>query len=433
MNKILVIIKREYMTRVRTKGFVIGTILTPLLMLALVLLPAFLASRSGGERRITILDQSGDPMLYAYIEKKASLTSGQVQPAANNDPPRRRTHMILSRVEVPPDRDIEEVKSQYKAEVENNSDMAYIVLRKGTLEGVEPEYYSKSVGDFSIGNIERTISSAITELRLVRAGLDPNKVSDYIKPVDMKTIRIGPQGESEEGGFAAFIIPYAMLMFIYITVFSYGVATMRGVIEEKQSRIAEIVVSSATPTQMMMGKLFGIGLVGLTQVSIWALSFFLISSVAAGLLGAGASTVPNIPTSLLVYFVLFFVLGFFLFATLYVVVGAIVSTDEEAQQAQLPVMLLMVAPMLMFTMIMGNPAGSAAVAISMVPFFAPTLMMMRIAMVNPPFWQIFASMVLMVAAILIAVWFAAKIYRVGILMYGKRPSIAELGRWLRYS
>jgi ABC-2 type transport system permease protein len=433
MNKILVIIKREYMTRVRTKGFVIGTILTPLLMLALVLLPAFLATRGGGERRVTIIDQSGDPLLFEYIEKKSNLASGEVEPSRNNDPPRRRTSMILNHVVVPPDRDVDEVRGQYNEEVERDSGLAYIVLRKGTLEGVEPEYYAKSVGDFSINNIERTINSAITEVRLVRAGLDPSKVDSYVRRVEMKTIRIGPQGESEEGGFTAFIIPYAMLMFIYITVFSYGVATMRGVIEEKQSRIIEVIVSSVKPTQMMMGKLLGIGLVGLTQVTIWAISFLLISTLASRILGANASSVPNIPVSLLLYFVAFFVLGFFLYATLYAVVGAIVSSEEEAQQAQLPVTLLVIAPMLLFPTIMSNPSGGAAIALSMVPFFAPTLMMMRIAIVNPPFLQVLVSMIVMVAAILVAVWFAGKIYRVGILMYGKRPSIAELGRWLRYN
>ena len=183
----------------------------------------------------------------------------------------------------------------------------------------------------------------------------------------------------------------------------------------------------------MMGKLVGIGLVGLTQVVIWAGSFMLISGLGAAMAGAAGSSVPKIPASLLVYFVLYFILGYFLYATLYAVVGAIVSTEEEAQQAQGPVTILMVVPMILFTLILSNPNSGTAIGLSIFPFFAPTLMMLRIALVNPPMWQILLSMGLMVAAIFGAVWVAGRIYRVGILMYGKRPSIAELGRWLRYT
>jgi ABC-2 type transport system permease protein len=142
---------------------------------------------------------------------------------------------------------------------------------------------------------------------------------------------------------------------------------------------------------------------------------------------------PNIPISLLVYFVLYFVLGFFLYATLYAMVGAIVSSEEDAQQVQLPVTLLIVMPMLIFGVVMANPNSTSSIVLSMIPFFAPTLMMLRISVINPPVWQVILSMVIMVATILGSVWVAARIYRVGILMYGKRPSIAELGRWLRYS
>jgi ABC-2 type transport system permease protein len=142
---------------------------------------------------------------------------------------------------------------------------------------------------------------------------------------------------------------------------------------------------------------------------------------------------PSIPPALLVYFVTYFLLGYFLYATLYALVGSTVSSEEEAQQAQIPVTILLVVPMMIFNMIMANPTSTSSVVLSMIPFFAPTLMMMRIAVVNPPLWQILLSMAIMIATILGCVWIAARIYRVGILMYGKRPSIAELGRWLRYN
>jgi len=173
--------------------------------------------------------------------------------------------------------------------------------------------------------------------------------------------------------------------------------------------------------------------VGLTQISIWALSTALLSSVGVAMFAARGAKVPNVPTSLLVYFVLFFVLGFFLYATLYAAVGAIVSSEEDAQQVQFPVTMLLVVPMMIFGLVMANPNSTGSIVLSMVPFFAPTLMMLRIAVINPPVWQVILSMVIMLASIVILLWLSAKIYRVGILMYGKRPNLAELGRWLRYN
>jgi ABC-2 type transport system permease protein len=184
---------------------------------------------------------------------------------------------------------------------------------------------------------------------------------------------------------------------------------------------------------MMVGKFIGIGLVGLTQFGIWALSTALLSSVGVAMFATRGAKVPNVPVSLLVYFVLFFILGFFLYATLYAAVGAIVSSEEDAQQVQFPVTMLLVVPMMIFGLVMANPNSVSSTVLSMVPFFAPTLMMLRIAVINPPVWQVVLSMVIMLVTIAGLLWLSSKIYRVGILMYGKRPNLAELGRWLRYN
>jgi ABC-2 type transport system permease protein len=229
------------------------------------------------------------------------------------------------------------------------------------------------------------------------------------------------------------MVAFALLFFLYMSVLFYGLFVMRGVIEEKQSRIVEIVISSVKPTQMMLGKVVGIGLVGLTQIGIWALTTAGLSLFGATMFPSQAAKIPSIPMSMLVYFVLFFVLGFFLYATLYAMVGSMVSSEEDAQQMQFPVTLLIVVPMMILGLVMSNPNSTSSIVLSMVPFFAPALMMLRIAVINPPVWQVILSMVIMVVTILGFLWVAAKIYRVGILMYGKRPSIAELGRWLRHT
>lgn len=433
MKKIWVIIKREYLIRVRTKAFIIGTIISPLLMLALILLPAFLATRGGGTRHVSVIDQSGDPTLFEAIKSRAEATPGTTSGDSGGRARFSNTRYELSRVTTQPGENVEDVKTRLSNEVKQDSDKAYVVLPTGVLDNAEPEYYTKNPSDPAIRGVEQAISTAVIERRLTRAGINPTEISRYMKSVDMRKIKVGPEGESEDSGVPTFIIAFIMLFFLYMTILFYGIFVMRGVIEEKQSRIVEVIVSSVKPFQMMIGKIIGIGLVGLTQYAIWILSGVLLSFVGAKIFANTGAALPKVPVSLLIYFIIYFLLGYFLFATLYAMVGAMVSNEEDAQQVQFPVTMLIIIPMVVFTLVMNNPNSPTSVTLSMIPFFAPTLMMLRIAVDPPPWWQIALSMLLMVVTIFGAIWVAARIYRVGILMYGKRPSIAELGRWLRYS
>ena len=432
MKKTLVILKREYLTRVRTKAFVIGTLLTPFLMGALTILPGFLMTRGGGDRQITVLDQSGNQGLFDTLKSRLSVSSEEA--TGEQDQKINLTRFSLIRVVVPSDQEInEDYLKNYTAAVENDSNKAVLVLPAGVLGATEVHYYLKNPSDFSSGIVERSLSRAIQEQRL-RGVVPSDKVTGYLKSVDLKTNRVAEGGKvTEESALPGVIVAFVMLFFIYITILMYGITVMRGVIEEKSSRIVEVIASSVKPTQMMMGKLVGIGLVGLTQYAIWVGSAAAITAFGASMVASRGLTMPKLPMGLLIYFVVFFLLGYFLYATLYAMVGAMVSTEEEAQQAQMPVTMLIIVPMLLFGMVMNNPTSGLSVGLSMVPFFAPTLMMMRISLVNPPMWQVLTSIGGMVVAILAAVWLAARIYRVGILMYGKRPSLAELGRWLRYT
>ncbi len=433
MKKVLIIIKREYLVRVRTRAFLIGTMVTPLLMLGVIALPIFFATRGGGERRVAVLDQSGEPELFEAINRSMDSRGEGDEEVNRRDPGVGRTRYILTRRAVVPGEDLQAIQLQYQQQAAQDPNTTYLVLRPGGLDKFEAEYYAKNTSDFSIGTLERAINDAISGLRLKRAGLNQAQIASYTKRVEFKKKKITASGGVEEGGAADFVVAFVMLIFIYMSVLIYGLFVMRGVIEEKQSRIVEVLVSSVRPTQMMLGKVIGIGAVGLTQIAVWALSALLLTTFGVSAFSSRGVTMPNIPISLLVYFVVYFVLGYFLYATLYALVGSTVSSEDDAQQAQFPVTILLVVPMMIFNMIIANPTSNASIALSMVPFFAPTLMMMRIAVVNPPVWQILLSMAIMVATILGCVWISARIYRVGILMYGKRPSIAELGRWLRYS
>jgi ABC-2 type transport system permease protein len=433
MRKIWVIIKREYLVRVRTKAFVIFTLISPVLMLALVVLPGLLAARAGGERTVIVLDQTPDSTLFDAAKKNIDQRAERKRAEGNDD--FSGTHFSLTRQPVSPNQSIDRdfIRDLYQHE-EKGHNNAYVVFPAGVLETAEIDYYAQSTTDFSLRTLENAISSAVVDARITKAGMDAGKIKELRKDIDLKTKKIGQNGEiTDSGGGADFMIAFVMLFFIYMTVLFYGLFVMRGVIEEKQTRIVEVVISSVKPTQMMLGKVIGIGLVGLTQIAVWTLSAFLLTRAGMSAFGAGAGSGLRIPPSLLIYFVVYFVLGYLLFATLYALVGATVSSEDEAQQAQLPVTMLAVIPMMVFMTVASNPTSTSSIALSLFPFFAPTLMMMRIAVSNPPLWQILLSMAIMVVSILGCSWLAAKIYRVGILMYGKRPSIAELGRWLRYT
>jgi ABC-2 type transport system permease protein len=428
MNKVFVVIKREYLTRVRNKAFVIGTVLTPILMLALGGLPGYLATRGKGDRHIIVLNQSGDLTFVADLRKRLD---PPVEGEQNGG--RERLANIRYTFEetiVPPGQDIEERVKTLSARVEKNADEGCLLIPGGILTGDKPEYYAKNPSDFAVRAIEDAISYVVAGRRLAKFGFDQERLRQSLEPVDLQ--RRDPKGVEEKGP-PRFVIGMVMLFFLYLTTLFYGIFVMRGVIEEKQSRIVEIVISSIKPFQLMMGKLIGIGLVGLTQYGIWIACIALLLGLGAPLFTSQGITLPEIPITFYVYFILYFILGYFLYATLYAMVGSMVSSEEDAQQVQMPVTLLVVLPMMLFPLIMTNPNSGLSTALSMVPFFAPTLMMMRIAMGNPPLYQILLSLAGMTVSIFVLVWIVARIYRVGILMYGKRPSIAELGRWIRYS
>ncbi|PYP89667.1 MAG: hypothetical protein DMF61_03080 [Blastocatellia bacterium AA13] len=419
MNKILIIIQREYTQRVRGKAFLLSTLLMPLVMLVFTLAPILLVTKSGGERRVVVLDESGDPKLFDALKEATSDRLAD-------------TKYQLTREVIPPGADLAAVRKEWERRAIKDSDLAYLTLPPGVLDRTEPEYSAANISDFSIDALGRALSSAIVHRRLVRAGVEADKADQYTKSVEMKKNKVTEQGESREGG-QTFMLGFVLLFFIYMTTLLYGISVMRGVMEEKQSRIVEIIVSSVRPFQMLLGKLIGIGLVGLTQYAVWVTFAVLLTFGGVHVFAGGRSiNMPALPPGLLICFVTYFVLGYFLFATLYSIVGSMIASEEDAQQLMFPVTMLNVIPMVLFWTVVRNPNGGFAIGMSLFPFFAPTLMMMRIAIISPPVWQILLSMLLMVLSILGAVWIAARIYRVGILMYGKRPSLAELGRWIRY-
>jgi ABC-2 type transport system permease protein len=209
---------------------------------------------------------------------------------------------------------------------------------------------------------------------------------------------------------------------------------MSAVIEEKQSRVIDILASSVSAFSLLLGKLIGVGLLGLTQYIVWGVYAVILSSLAvAQSLAFGSFQLPSISASLMFFFVVYFILGYFLYAALYAIVGAVVSNEDDGQQMQIPLMMLILLAPLASSLVWRKPDSIVATAVSLFPFFSPFAMFLRIAIEQPPIWQIVLSIVLMIVAIFGAIWLAAKFYRVGLLMYGKRPTLPEMAKWLKYS
>jgi ABC-2 type transport system permease protein len=329
-------------------------------------------------------------------------------------------------------------RAELLADVQNGELDAYLLIPKDATEGqAAAEFHTRNPGDMNMtGSLERAVSDAVITRRLEARGIRVGNVSRVIRGVDLKLMKVTEHGESEEKGqtfFAAIVLG----MLLYTTLIVYGMATMRSVMEEKSTRIIEILVASARPFHLLSGKILGVAAVALTQCLIWATTGGLIAAYGATMASAfrPGTSLPrfHLPLAWAVYFLVFFLTGYLLYASLYAAVGAMVSTEQEAQQVQTPLTLIIVVSFLLFNVILHDPNSRLSVVLSIVPFFSPILMMLRIAIQTPPLWQIALALALSLLTTLGVVQFSAKVYRVGVLMYGKRPSLVELLRWLRYT
>jgi len=423
MRKILAVIKREYIQIVRTKGFIIGTILGPVLMASFIVIPVVVSLVSvEKQERIAVIDSTNE--IFVELDKKLD--------SRLKDGSRR---YVLEKFEIPDD--VSKLREELNKKVLNKELSAYIFIPRDISEGGETEYISEHVSDFDKrGNINQALSSVIIEKRLRNEGLDPQEIGKYMRPVKLITKKVTKRGvEKDTGG--TFIISYFLVLILYMTLIFYGQIILRGVIEEKSSRVVEIVLSSLKPYQLMAGKILGIAAVGFTQYAIWALFGIAAVKYSGSIItkffpAAQGFQVPSIPPYIFIYFVLFFILGYFLYATLYATVGAMVNSEKEAQQLVMPVTMFLVVPILLMMFVIRSPNSSLSVVLSLIPFFAPILMLLRVCILLPSFIQVGGSIVILILTTVLMVWFTAKIYRVGILMYGKRPGFKEVIKWIKY-
>ncbi len=422
MRKIWVVIRREFVEKVRNKWFIISTVLGPVLMASFIVVPILMAGRGATERQLRIVDASG----VEFGQQLTELLRGPVPVQAD-----------VVEVDLPA---VEQVADSLTALVGEQRLDGYLIVTEATVSDGMAEYRGSNVSSQADMRIlQQVLSEAVLTTRLARVGVDRSVVAAAQIPVRMRTVSIRGGEVTDSSGEAAFLLAYAVWMLLYITILLYGVQVMGAVVEEKTSRVIEVLVSSLRPFELLAGKIVGVGAVGLVQLTIWGLSAWFLyrrRDLVLELLGVpvsgstGSVAFPEVAIGTVAIVLAYFLLGYFLYAAMFAAVAAMSNSEAEARQAQIPVVMLLVLPTILMVGILQQPDGSMAVTLSLIPFCSPIAMPVRWAAVTVPPAEIAASLVILAATLVIVIWIAARIYRVGILMYGKRPGPRELLRWI---
>jgi ABC-2 type transport system permease protein len=425
-KKVFAVIRREYLERVRTKAFWIATFIVPGFFLIYMAIQITAIKKTSGERRIAVVDTTG-----RLAPALATELASREDALRREKPGTRGIHWIVE--PRPITGSLEQTKEALRKEVLDEKIYGYLVLDPALLEKDRAEYYSISISEFvALKQMDEAINLTLLRRKIEDRRLPPSLGKELERRVDLKTWKVTTKGVTEEKG-AGILAALVFMIIMYSTFIMYGFQNLRGVIEEKTNRIVELVIASVRPIELMLGKIVGIGLVGLTQYLVWSLVAMNLSILGiAGMMAAGESGAPTIPLSMIGYFILFFLLGYFLYASIYTALGAPFNTDQEAQQLSMIPTMLIIGGMAVYPAVMNNPNGPIAVGASLFPFTAPLIMYLRTAVAEPPGWQIALSIVILILATIGMAWFAGRIYRVGILMYGKKPTIPEILRWVRY-
>lgn len=432
-SKISTIIKHEYISKVKTKGFLIGTILGPL-SLVLFFGIVFYVTKSMGDtsKQLHIIDKSDYNFVAELIDSDPELYK-----LAKDSREELEEKLLAGDID------------------------GFVVIQPDILESGNVEVFTSGGGGIGlIKSLKGNLEDLVRNKRLLDNGTDLSVIDLVEKGINIQTKKITEDGKAEKDDTEAMaFVGYILGFVIYILVFIYGSFVSRGVIEEKTNRIVEILASSVKPFELMLGKVVGIGLVGLTQITFWLLlGFVLLTALGSflsgdpesmkemanmaqqqggnqmsGIMENGELSIPGLNLGVIVAFIFYFFAGYFTYATLFAGVGAAVDNEQDAQQMQIPVTIPIIASIILVPQVMSNPDSVLSVVMSLFPLTSPIVMMVRIAATNVPVWQIAASVVLLIGNFFLALWVSGKIYRIGIMMTGKRPKFSDLIKWIKIS
>jgi len=447
MRKFLAVVKREYTERVRSKMFIVVTLLAPVVLSGFAVAPALIFSiKSGGPVRIAVVDGTGKLYASLYnavmndVTDAEESTTDQTDSIQNTNPREglekiakdQQANFELQEID-PAGRSLSQLRTELDRRLQAKELDGYLILPPDLLQGGKPQFFGRNAGDvFTRRLLQEALSRAVRDQRLMEANINVKTLQELSKPVELQGVKIGASGEERDSG-EAFLMVFAVGFVMYLTILMYGQVVLGAVLEEKETRIAEILFSSVKPFTLMMGKLVGVSMVALTQLAIWGLAFSALAFYGVGLLTSKGLPIhiPNIPAINFVYFTLFFLLGYFIYSTIYALVGSMVTTAQEGGQLSMPIILLLVVAFYLFYPVTKSPDSTFSFWVSMFPFFSPVTMLVRIVTQTPPFWQIALSLLIGFGTVVLITWFSSRVYRTGMLMYGKRASIPEAWRWVR--
>ncbi|MES2359893.1 MAG: ABC transporter permease [Gemmatimonadota bacterium] len=439
-SKLWAIVRREYIERVRTRWFMISTIFAPLLFAAIAFLPLLLMTKDAKSvaPRVLIIDATQQG-LGKYVARSLAVLRSTSEDATTADV-RIVSPDSLARAR-------EDATSQVARRLANG----FVVLDSATLRGDTAGYAGRQADSKSDRlTIANSVRSGLIALRLERGGLSAPAIDSVVSaPIPtIQAVSINDTGRDVTTPAKA-IIATIVAFFLYMSIIIYGQNMLSGVIEEKMSRVSEIVISSVKPETLLAGKVIGVTAVGLTQQIVWVGGTVLLISARTMLFGAPAiakaqaagaaggfgsndmlAALVATPWSWVVLVLVLFLLGLLFYGALYAAVGATVGSEQDARQAAFPVVLLLVLTAVLISPTVQNPTSTLAVTMSMLPFSSPIILPIRMAITNVPTIQVVASLAILVLSCLGAIWLAGRIYRVGLLMYGKRPTLSEVRRWI---
>ncbi|HET7371750.1 MAG TPA: ABC transporter permease [Gemmatimonadaceae bacterium] len=446
-KKMFIVTKREYMERVRSRWFVAVTLLVPVLIAAATLFPMYVASRSGASnsvRHITILDATGAGLGERVA--KSLMTDSTLAPAAGDTVAPRVLNVTPA--EIPAREQAAAAEVQLPRHI-----VGYLVLTDSTLAGKSARYAGRNAS--TIGDMDKLRTAVRQEVmmtRLEREGVRKEIVNDLAT----NTLRLNSERLTERGrsgsGTAGIFAGISVAILLFMSIVFHGQNIPRGVLEEKSTRVAEVVLSSIKPETLLAGKVLGVGGVGLTQQIAWfAIAAYLMNflgpiitkGAAKGAGAAAAAATANSTTmsslfgglslSVVGVALAFFVIGFVFYASLYAAAGSMVNSEQEAQQAQMPVMILLMSTWLLVNPVLVNPNSTLANVLTWLPWSAPIIVPLRMGLTTLSPIVIVGSIVVTMFGCVASLWLSARIYRVGMLMYGKKPSFAEVAKWIRYA
>ena len=439
-HKVITVIKREYITRIKTKGFLASILLMPVMMFIVMVLPSFM---------MTLQHKSDEIKTFVVFDETGKIFSKMEAALDENPFFHHKGKRVYRLIEKASDfNDNVEAKKQLNRQLEAKEIHGYIEIPQDVFERLRVNYYAKNITNFELqSTFRRVISQIVTNKRLEDKGYAAHEVRDLMRRIRFTEYAVTAETDAVEGEERTMVklgLTYVLTFSLYLFTLLYGASVMRSVLEEKTTRIVEVIISSVKPHQLLLGKIIGVCLVCLTMFLIWggcAILLLININPILGLFGIQelplqfieiTDIIKSTGPSAFICFLIYFVSGFFLFSTIYAVAGAICNSEEEAQQVATPLVMMLIIPFMLMFGLFRVPDATLTIALSHIPLFSPLIMFMRISVLTPPLWEILLNIGVMIATIFGAILVMGKIYKIGILMYGKRPTLSELWKWLHY-